>query len=271
MILRLSSSVAATVIAAGLIAAGGACSSSSSAEPGGTTTTTSTSSGGSSPAISASDCNTRCGDKLEQCGATATQAAQGCSETCSGSISEAQASCLEAKSCDQLEALAAGATIDTLCAKGTSTTSSSSSTTSSGTSGNPTSTIPTSITITATIPSDYESLHTMTDGKIASLFNVAPKPTFDPEPPPGSYPDIFNATDVTLDSPDRTAGACGTSKFSFVLNASQLGVMISGVDTLPATACASFTDHLAKGATLTLKNVTWPNSSVKSTVKIVLK
>jgi hypothetical protein len=271
MIARLSSAVAASLV---LIVV--ACSSDADSGDAGASSSGATGSSGTStsPKLAAAECNSRCTAKLvDECHATPDQATPGCEQTCSSGVTEAQATCLEAAKCDDLEKLAGGG-IDELCPSSGSSSSSSSSGSSSGasSSGGADDT-PTSLTITATIPSDYKAIHTETEGKIASLFNVAPQPTFDPdvEINSGHLPQLDKATSVALDSPERPTGACGTSSFSFVLNSTEIGVQIAGVDTLPATDCATFTDDLVQGAKFTLKGVPWNNSTVKATVTIILK
>jgi hypothetical protein len=277
MIARLSSAIAASIVLAGVVAASGACSSdsdpSATGSSSGSTSSGAGSSGSSSPKLASAECNSRCTAKIvDECHAPKDQGTEGCTETCSAGVTEAQATCLEAADCEDLEKLQSGG-IDALCPSssgGSSSSSGSSSGTSSSGGSNDT---PTSLTITATIPSDGAVIHSESDGKVASLFNVAPKPTFDPNVSinAGHLPLLDKAGSVTLESPDRPAGACGTSKFSFVLNSTQIGVQIAGEDVLPATDCAKFTDNLAKGAKLTLKDVPWSNSTVKATVTIVLE
>ena len=273
MILRLSSAVATTLVLAGVIAA---CSSDAdTASPGsssGGTSSGAASSGSSSPKLASAECNSRCTAKLGgECQAPSSQATAGCEQVCSNGVTEEQATCLEAASCEEIAKLES---IDELCPSGGASSSGSSGASSSGASSSGSANdTPTSLTITATIPSDYKAIHTKTGDDIASLFNVAPEPTFDPDVPinSGHLPQLDKAASVTLDSPTRPTGACGTSKFSFVLNSTQIGVQISGVDHLPETACATFTDSLVKGAKLTLKGVPWNNSTVKATVTIILK
>ena len=280
MIARLSYAIATTIVLAGFVAAASACS--SDADPAATSSSSSgsTGNGGSSgnssggdTTLSSSECTSRCSAKLNTCDELKSQASAGCSQLCTGSVTAGQATCLEDKTCSELlEAFGEGKDLDALCPKGS--TNSSSGSTSGGTSSGSTNTdTPTNLTITATIPSDYEAIHKKTGDSIASIFNVAPKPTFSPavQITASHLPQLDKAESVTLDSPERPAGACGTAKFSFVLNSSQIGVQISGADVLPETSCATFTDALAKGATLTLKGVPWLNSSVKATVKIVLE
>jgi hypothetical protein len=279
MLARLSSAVAASIVLAGIVAAGGACSS----DPDATTTssssgnTSSGSSGSSSPKLDSASCNSRCTAKIvTECHAPSDQGSEGCTQTCASGVTEAQATCLEAADCEDLEKLQSGG-IDALCPSSGSSSGSSGSTsgnTSSGsTSSGGSNDTPTSLTITATIPSDYKAIHTSSSGKIAALFNGAPQPTFYPNVQinSGHLPLLDKAGSVTLESPDRPDGACGTSTFGFVLNSTQIGVQISGADTLPATDCATFTDSLVNGAKFTLKDVPWSNSTVKATVTIILK
>lgn len=156
----------------------------------------------------------------------------------------------------------------------TTTTSSGTTVTSTSSGSNPFPTPPDTLTISATLPSkDDATIHTKSDDKIASLFNVAPKPSFDPDTDINAsfLPLLDKAGAMTLDSPDREGGACGDAKFQFALNASQISVSIAGVDTLPDTACARFVDDLASGAEFTFTDVPWANSSKKTTVKIVLQ
>lgn len=282
MIARLGSAVAATIVLAGIAGASGACSSDSEAttsSSSGNGSSGNGSSGTTSPKLDTAACNSRCTAKIvTECGAPSDQGTQGCSETCTSGVTEAQATCLEAASCTELAKLQSGG-IDALCpsSSGSSSGGTSGSTSGQSSSGQSssggTNDTPTNLTITGTIPSDGAVIHTTTSGKVASLFNVAPKPTFSPDVQinSGHLPQLDKAGKVTLNSPTRPAGACGTSQFSFVLNSSQIGVQIAGTDTLPATDCATFTDNLAKGTTITLTDVPWLNSSVKATVKIVLE
>ena len=102
------------------------------------TTNTTNNNGGTSGGTSGSapvpqaDCNTRCKAKATTCGATAAQADQGCGQICT-SYTVDQLSCLEGKSCDQLQ----NASLSTLCpaAPGSSSGTSGTSGASSGTSG----------------------------------------------------------------------------------------------------------------------------------------
>lgn len=277
MIARSSYAVVSTLVLAGFIAAGGACSSDSDASGTSSGGSSSGASGGSGPKIDNAECQARCGSKFETCNAPPSSVEQGCAMLCTGGITEAQAMCLEAKSCDELERYAGGASIDDICPKssGGSSSGSSSSSSSGGSSssGNSKDDTPENLTITGKIPSGYKVTHTESEGRIASAFTVAPEPTFDPDVQISGLhlPLLDKAESVTVDSPKRPTGACGDAEFSFALNASQIGVSLVGVDEVGSAACASFTDSLAKGATFTLKGVPWNNSSVKATVKIVLE
>ncbi|CAN5757026.1 hypothetical protein BH11MYX4_BH11MYX4_25150 [soil metagenome] len=107
-----------------------ACSSTTSGTGSSSSGGTSGSSG--SPKITTADCTTRCKTKATECGAPADQGASSCASLCDGSFTDAQLTCLEQKSCAQLNA--SGGTINSLCPD-TSGGSSGSSGSSSGTSG----------------------------------------------------------------------------------------------------------------------------------------
>lgn len=106
------------------------------------------------------------------------------------------------------------------------------------------------------------------DTKIASFISVAPQPTFVPSQP-STLPNLSGAgVTATISSPSK--GSCD-AKISYVLNGSQIGVMIEGTDTLPSVACATFTDAVASGGfKAKLSNVPYPNSSTKATVEVEL-
>ncbi|MBX3231909.1 MAG: hypothetical protein KIT84_12085 [Labilithrix sp.] len=230
-------------------------------DSGASSTTTSTTTSGS-PTVSPDTCKSRCNAKAAECGGPAS----GCAQLCAGSVTEGQVACLEGKSCSQLEPLAEGGDLAAICP----VTSSSSSTTTTTSSGGTATDLPESMTITATIPSDYKALHTKQGNEIATLFNVAPKPSFSPEPPAAQFPQIGDKdVAVTVDAPSR--GGCD-AKFSFVINSEQVGVQFTAVETIPDTPCATFADKIVSdGAKLTLANVPWANSTKTSTVTIELK
>ena len=85
----------------------------------GTTTGTGASSSGGtsgaagSPKITTADCTARCKTKATECGASADQGASSCASLCDGSFTDAQLTCLEQKSCDQLNA--SGGSINSIC------------------------------------------------------------------------------------------------------------------------------------------------------------
>ncbi len=240
-----------------LVAVFGACSSESTSSP--STNGSSGSSGassGSSPAISADACASRCKAKLDRCGAPAEQTEQGCGQLCNGSVTEAQATCFEAKDCEQI---AAAESLDDLCPKGTSGSTSSSGSTGTGT--------PTTLKVTGSFGS-VKAIHTSSDGKIASAFSAAPKPKFDPAAP-SPLPDVTDES-VLASVSSPPLGDCAAS-INFTLNATQVGITITGVDTLPAADCATFTDAVAKnGIKATLANVPYPGSETRATVTIEL-
>jgi len=216
---------------------------------------------GATPRLSTKDCTSRCEAKSSECGAPSDSAAERCAQVCAESRTEDQLACLEAKSCSKL---AAAEDLDALCpAKSTPTpTPTSSGTTSSG---GPT--LPTELTIKGRF-GDVKAHHTKSDQTIVSVLSVAPEPSFSPEQPV-TLPDL-SSKDVTTTIASPELGSCKPT-FSYVLNSSQIGVMIEGSETLPDTDCAAFTDAVARdGLRATLKNVPYPNGTSRATVKIAL-
>lgn len=85
------------------------------------------SSSGGTP-VPTADCKSRCEKKAAECGAPAKDAEQGCSNTCNGGLTNTQLTCLEGKSCQELESKS----VDALCPGGGTSSGGQSS---SGTSG----------------------------------------------------------------------------------------------------------------------------------------
>jgi hypothetical protein len=241
-----------------------ACTSETSSSPDGAGS--SGTSGGSSPAITTAECTDRCKGKLDQCGAPAAQTEQGCAQLCGGSITQAQAACFEASDCEEI---ARAETVDELCPKNTGSSGTSSGSSGPGTSsgssggGGP---LP-QVTITGSF-GNVKANHTSSNGKIASVISIAPEPKFSPSMP--SPLPLINDKGVTVTVTSPDLGDC-KPQINLTLNPSQVGVVITGVDTLPAADCATFTDAVAKnGFEATVTNAPYPNNSVKATVKIDL-
>ena len=211
------------------------------------------------PTVSAQDCTTRCAAKAQACGAPAAQAGTICGSICNTAITEAQAACLEAKTCSDLVAAAGqGGTISTICP---------------GPEADPSTTAPSSVpaelTIATAIPANYVVDHTSEGTMRSSLFNVGGRPLFVPAPELGHLPELTKRSEVTVVSPPRNG--CD-SPINVTISATQLSVSTSGVDVLPETKCADFIDAIAtRGATFTLTKVPWPGTTETSTVTIVLK
>lgn len=213
------------------------------------------------PTVTTEACTTRCVAKAQACGAPAAQAGQTCASVCVNAVTEAQAACLEAKSCsDLISAAASGSpSISTICP---------------GLEAAPIevvgpTSVPATVTIATAIPSDYLVNHTNAGMLRSSLFNVAGVPLFIPASMAAYLPLVAERTELTVESPPRNG--C-ESVFNVTVTARQLAVSTSGVDTLPDTKCADFIDAVAaQGATLTLKNVPWKASTETSTVTIVLR
>lgn len=119
----------AGLVSASFVLVTAACSGSSNNSDGSSSggSNGSTSSSGGTP-VPTADCKSRCEKKAAECGAPANQAEQGCSNTCNGGLTTTQLSCLEGKSCKELESKS----IDELCPGGGGTSSGQ---TSSGASG----------------------------------------------------------------------------------------------------------------------------------------
>ena len=94
---------------------------------GGSSSNGSSSSSGGNP-VPTADCKSRCEKKASECGAPANQAEQGCSNTCNGGLTSSQLTCLEGKSCKELESKS----VDDLCPGGSTSSSSGQTSTSSG-------------------------------------------------------------------------------------------------------------------------------------------
>ena len=60
-------------------------------------------SGGGGTPVSTADCKDKCKSKATSCNATPSDAEQGCTQICGGSITSDQIDCLESKSCDALQ------------------------------------------------------------------------------------------------------------------------------------------------------------------------
>lgn len=113
-----------------------------------------------------------------------------------------------------------------------------------------------------------KATHVKKDMTLVSFLSVAPKPSFSPSQP-STLPDV-GATGVTATVKSPDPGTCN-AKISYVLNSNQIGVMIEGTETLPATDCATFTDAVARdGFEATLTNVPYPSGTTKATVQIKL-
>lgn len=254
-----------------LAAIGGGCSDDSNASST-TSSTTSTSSSGGSPKITTEQCTSRCTTKLNACGG-GPQAAQGCQQFCQQSITEAQASCFEAKDCEEI---ARAESIDGLCpqqnsSSGTSGASSGTSGASSGTSG-ASGSLPTSVTVSGSIPAGTKAIHTGDpNDKIASVLSFAVKP---PKFSPSLSNNLPNLGErglaITVESPDL--GTCKPA-YGFTLNSSELGVQVTGTDVKGTADCALFTDKIVRdGLKLSMANVPYQQSpSTKATVKIDVK
>lgn len=213
------------------------------------------------PTVSPQACSTRCVAKAQSCGAPAAQAAPLCAPKCAIAITEAQATCLEEKTCAELIAAGQGASLSTLC-PGLDPVQTAPIT-------GPT-VVPAALTIATAIPSGY-SVVTHTDaGELrSSLFNVAGPPQFAPAPEAGHFPSLANSANITVVSPPRNG--CD-SVFNVTIDAQQLAVSTSAVDTLPDTKCAAFLDAIAaQGLTLTIAKAPWEGSTETSTVTIALR
>jgi hypothetical protein len=253
-----------------LTASSGGCSDDSNASST-TSSTTSTSSGGGSPAITGEQCTSRCTTKLNTCGGGA-QAAQGCQQFCQQSITEAQASCFEGKDCEEI---ARADSVDSLCpqstgsSSGTSGASSGTSGASSGTSGTSSGALPTSVTITGSIPSATKAIHTGDpNDKIASFVSFSVKP---PKFSPSLSNNLPNLAEkgLSISAESPSLGTCKPS-YGLTLNSGELGVQVSGTDAKGTADCAVFTDKIASdGFKATIANVPYQQSpSTKATVKI---
>src|SRR5687768_16537773 len=122
-----------------------ACSSESSTGPGSSSSTSS--SGSSSPTVTAQQCNSRCQTKMTTCEAPSNVVTQGCGQLCGNTLTEAQLSCLEGKTC---ETIAKAETFDLLCPGGSTSSSSSSGSSTSSSGGGA---LPTALTVSGTFPS----------------------------------------------------------------------------------------------------------------------
>jgi hypothetical protein len=258
--------LASLVIAAA--SAEAACSSDTGSAPSASSTSSSGGESSGSPTISTADCTSRCAAKSSACGAPSESAQQACTQLCSEPRTEAQLTCLEGKDCGSL---ARTEDFDTLCpagGAGSSTSSSSSSTSSSsssGSSGTPTNNLPTTLTITGHFGT-VKATHVKQDLTLVSFLSVAPPPTFSPSKP-STLPDLADKG-ITASITSPSPGAC-KARISYVLNSNQIGVMIEGTETLPATDCATFTDAVAKeGFKATLSNVPYPGGTPKATVTV---
>jgi hypothetical protein len=236
-----------------------ACSSESSSSPGSSGSTSSSSSSGASATVTTEQCTSRCASKLSACGAPSDAASQGCAQLCGQSLTEAQLTCLEGRSCEELETLDS---VDELCPAGSTSSSSSSGSTSS--SGG----LPTTLTISGSFGS-LKAIHVKGSGdSIASNVSPTAAPSFSPSTP-SEMPDVTKAGSVTVKSPSK--GNCNAN-IQFTLNPSQVAVSITGEDKLPATDCATFTDAVAsQGIVAELADVPYPNSTTKAAVTIDLK
>lgn len=211
------------------------------------------------PTVSPEACGTRCVAKAQSCGAPATQAGQICASICATAVTEAQAACLEGKSCVDLIAAGGGATLSTICPGLDPAPASPSGPTS----------VPSQLTIAAAIPDGYLVRRTDAGSMRSSLFNIAGPPIFLPAPGGGALPSLAKRVDATVLSPPRNG--C-ESIFNVTISATQLAVSTSGVDVLPDTKCADFIDAVAaRGVTLTFDRVAWSGSTETSTVTVVLR
>lgn len=212
------------------------------------------------PTVSPEACSSRCVAKAQACGAPAAQAGGTCASMCTMAVTEAQAACLEAKSCSDLIAAAAQrATLSTICPGPEAAP---------GTAAGPTS-VPADLTIATGIPADYVVEHTNAGSMRSSLFNVGGPPLFVPAPELGHVPTLAGRSDVNVVSPPRNG--C-ESVFNVTITEAQLSVSTSAVDVLPDTKCADFIDAVAAGgATLKLRHVAWEGSPETSTVTIELR
>ncbi len=124
--------LAASVVALSLLAFACSSSSTNNGTSSGASASSSSSSGGSSPVISSSDCSSRCQAKLTACNAPPAEVQNGCGQLCANQITEAQATCLEGKACDDI---AKANSFNELCPAGSTSSSSSTSTSSTSSSG----------------------------------------------------------------------------------------------------------------------------------------
>lgn len=212
------------------------------------------------PTVSAEECTTRCTAKAEACGAPSAQAGTICAQMCTAAVTEAQAACLEGKSCaDLISAASQGSTLTSICGgpePGTNTAL------------GPT-TVPAELTLATGIPAGYVVDHSNAGGMRSSLFNVAGPPVAVPTLTLGQFPELTGRNDIEVVSPPRNG--C-ESVVNVTISATQLAVSTSGVDVLPETKCADFLNAIAsQGATLKVKRVTWKGSTETSKVTIVLK
>ncbi len=240
-----------------------ACSSESSSSPGSSSSSSSSSSSGSGSAatVTSEQCSSRCQTKMTSCDAPANIVSQGCGQLCGNTLTEAQLSCFEGKSCQDIEK---AESFDALCPAGSSSSSSSSSG-SSGSSGN--GSLPTKLTVSGTFPAT-KAIHVKDNTTIASNINVSATPSFSPSQP-SELPDVTKAGSITIKSPSQ--GGC-KANITFTLNGTQAAVTIIGSDTLPATDCATFTDAVAnQGILAELADVPYPNASTTATVTFDLE
>lgn len=213
------------------------------------------------PTVSPQACSTRCVAKAASCGASAAQASPLCGSMCSMAVTEAQAACLEGKTCAELIASGQGVSFSTLC-PGLDPVQ-------SAPIAGPT-VVPPELTIATAIPSAYSVVTHDDAGQLrSSLFNVAGPPQFAPQPEAGHFPSLANSATITVVSPPRNG--CD-SVFNVTINARELAVSTSAVDTLPDTKCAAFMDAIAaQGLTLRVEKAPWAGSTETSTVTIALR
>lgn len=150
---------------------------------------------------------------------------------------------------------------------GGGTTSSSSSTSSSGnttTTGEP---LPTEVTVTAPRPAGLKVTRAESADKkqLGSLLTVKGKPTLTPTPPGGAFPSLVDGK-VEIVSPPPAA--C-TPQMSFTYNATEVAVVINGVDEVAKnTDCSKFTDAVVKsGLHVIVTDAPWSNVPEGTTAK----
>ena len=234
--------------------------------PGGGSSSSSTSSSGSTDTpVDESTCIARCEDKLESCEVPASDATRACSSFCASGPTAKELACAEDASC---EALLTADSVDELCGGTTSSSSGGSSggsssggsssggTSSSGSSSGGTSK-PTSLKITAKKGSGKATHILSSDQKqIISAISIGGAPSFSPTKP-SELPNVTKPKAVSVSSP--ALGSCKPN-MSFTLNGSQVAVVITATDVLPATDCATWTDKIASsGLEVSLDDVPYPN------------